>query len=56
MAMDPLSGGPAYATGQQQQAPGGGGGVCGICGRELPPPDLEAVAASIDQTLSLETG
>jgi len=55
MAMDPMSGGPPYATGEPQQATGGGG-VCGICGRELPPPDLEAVAASIDHTLSLETG
>lgn len=53
--MEPMSGGPAYAGGEPQQAPGGGG-ICGICGRELPPPDLEAVAASIDQTLSLETG
>lgn len=56
MAMDPMSGGPAYATGQPQEVPGSGGGVCGNCGRELPPPDLEAVAASIDQTLSLEAG
>ena len=55
MSMDPMSGGPAYATGEPQEAPGGGG-ICGICGRDLPPPDLEAVAASIDQTLSLETG
>ena len=55
MAMDPMSGGPAYATGEPQQG-AGGGGVCGICGRDLPPPELEAVAASIDHTLSLETG
>ena len=32
------------------------GGTCGSCGRPLPAPDLEAVAASIDETLSLETG
>lgn len=32
------------------------GGTCGSCGRAMPAPDLEAVAASIDQTLSLETG
>lgn len=54
--MEPMSGGPAYANGQPQQAPGGAGGVCSVCGRELPPPDLEAVAASIDQMLSLEAG
>jgi len=42
----------------EQPDPGaeGAGGVCGSCGRELPAPDLEAVAASIDQTLSLEMG
>lgn len=34
----------------------GAGGTCSSCGRPLPAPDLEAVAASIDQTLSLETG
>lgn len=55
MAMEPMGGGPAYATGEPQQA-SGGGGTCGSCGRELPPPDLESVAASIDQTLSLEAG
>jgi len=41
---------------QPDPAAEGGGGVCGSCGRELPAPDLEAVAASIDQTLSLESG
>ena len=54
--MDQMSDGPAYATGQPEVADGGGGGACGSCGRELPPPDLEAVAASIDQMLSLESG
>src|SRR5688572_495993 len=54
--MDQLSGGSAYASGQPDQESGGGGGACAQCGRELPPPDLEAVAASIDQTLSLEAG
>jgi hypothetical protein len=54
--MDPMSGGPAHATGQPEQVEGGGGGACASCGRELPPPDLEAVAASIDQMLSLEAG
>jgi len=43
-------------NGQIDGDPDGQEGVCGSCGRTLPPPDLEAVAASIDQTLSLETG
>jgi Inner membrane component of T3SS, cytoplasmic domain len=53
MSIDPMGGGSPYATGQPEQAPGG---VCSSCGRDLPPPDLEAVAASIDHTLSLESG
>lgn len=52
--MDPMSDGPAYGTSQLE--PADGGGACVSCGQELPPPDLEAVAASIDQTLSLEAG
>jgi hypothetical protein len=54
--MGPLGDGPAYADGQPDQVPGGDGGFCGSCGRPLPPPDLEGVASSIDQTLSLEEG
>jgi hypothetical protein len=56
MSMDPMGGGPAFATGQPETPPESAGGACSSCGRELPPPDLEAVAAAIDETLSLETG
>jgi len=54
--MDPIGGGPAYADGDPRQEQNGGGGICASCGRDLPPPDLESVAASIDQTLSMEAG
>ena len=53
--MDPMGGQPAYAPAGQQQA-SGDDGTCSSCGRPLPPPDLEAVAAGIDQTLSMESG
>jgi hypothetical protein len=43
-------------NGQPDGGPDGAEGICASCGRPLPSPDLEAVAASIDQTLSLETG
>jgi hypothetical protein len=54
--MEPIESGPAFASGQLDVGPDGAGGSCGSCGRALAAPDLEAVAASIDQTLSLETG
>jgi hypothetical protein len=54
--MEPMGSGPAQMSGPADPGAEGAGGVCGSCGRELPPPDLEAVAASIDQTLSMETG
>ena len=53
--MDPMGGQPAYAPAGQHEA-AGGGGACSSCGRPLPAPDLEAVAAGIDQTLSMESG
>jgi hypothetical protein len=43
-------------SGQPDLGGEGAGGTCGSCGRALPAPDLEAVAASIDQTLSMESG
>jgi len=43
-------------TGQPDLGGENAGGTCGSCGRALPAPDLEAVAASIDQTLSMESG
>ena len=49
-----MSEGQAYASERPEHTESGG--ACSSCGRPLPPPDLEAVAASIDQTLSLETG
>jgi hypothetical protein len=54
--MDPMGGQPAYAPAGHQQAPTDGSGVCGTCGRQMPPLDLETVAAGIDQTLSIESG
>lgn len=54
--MEPIGSGPAQMSEQPDPGAEGAGGVCGLCGRELPAPDLEAVAASIDQTLSMETG
>jgi type III secretion system (T3SS) inner membrane Yop/YscD-like protein len=54
--MEPIGSGPTFASGQPDEGPEGAGGACGSCGRALPPPDLEGVAASIDQTLSMETG
>ena len=54
--MEPIGSGPAQTSGQPDPGAESAGGVCGLCGRELPAPDLEAVAASIDQTLSMETG
>ena len=55
-SMDPAGGAPGYEYEQSERAPDGASGVCSMCGRSLPPADLEAVAAEIDQTLSLETG
>lgn len=54
--MDPMNSGSPYGAASPDPASGEAGGACGTCGRPLPPPDLEAVAASIDHTLSLETG
>jgi hypothetical protein len=53
--MDPMGGQSAYAPAGHQQG-GDGSGACSTCGRPLPPPDLEAVAAGIDQALSMEAG
>src|SRR5688572_12188981 len=55
MSMDPMGGQPAYAPAGQQPSTGDGG-ACSTGGRPLPAPDLEAVAAGIDQTLSMESG
>jgi hypothetical protein len=55
-SMDSAGGAPGYEYEQTGHAPDGASGVCTMCGRSLPPADLEAVAAEIDQTLSLETG
>lgn len=55
-SMDPMDGAPAYDARYNDQAPDGAAGVCSACGRSLPPADLEAVAAEIDHTLSLESG
>lgn len=54
-SMDPAGGAPAYDYEQAEQAPDGGG-YCSSCGRPLPEADLEAIAAGIDHTLSLESG
>jgi hypothetical protein len=56
MSIDPMNGGAGYAAGEPDRAPAESAGVCSVCGRSLPAPDLEAVAASIDQTLSMEAG
>jgi hypothetical protein len=56
MSIDPMNGGAGYAAGEPDQGSADGAGVCSVCGRPLPAPDLEVVAASIDQTLSLEAG
>ena len=54
--MEPTGSGSGYVDEQASQASEGASGFCTSCGRDLPPPDLEAVAESIDQTLSLEAG
>jgi len=54
--MEPMGSGPAYDAGQGDQVQDGAGGMCSNCGRPLPEPDLDAVASSIDQTLSMEVG
>jgi hypothetical protein len=56
MSIDPMHDGAGYPDGESDQGSADGTGVCSVCGRPLPAADLEAVAASIDQTLSLEVG
>lgn len=59
MSTDPSHGNFAMQTGQPSGAEppaGTPGGTCSSCGRPLLPPDLEAIASGIDQTLSMETG
>src|SRR5436190_15475781 len=54
--MEPMGSTPAQMSEQPDYGPDGAEGTCVSCGRALPAPDLEAVAASIDQTLSMESG
>lgn len=57
MSTHPPGGQSGFESGPVEPPAGAGsGGVCASCGRPLPPPDLEAVAAEIDHTLSLEAG
>lgn len=55
-SMDPMGGAPGYDVNQNEYASAGAVGVCNTCGSTMPPADLEAIAAGIDQTLSMETG
>jgi FHA domain len=56
MGMDPMQNAAQTEGGPQNGDPSAVQGVCSQCGRPLPPPDLEAVAISIDQMLSMESG
>jgi hypothetical protein len=56
MSIDPMRGGAGNVDGEPDQGSADGAGSCSVCGRPLPAPDLEAVAASIDHTLSMEAG